>query len=86
VAPLGPVAAQRPRLQDGARLGPEVRVLILTRETLASRLTKAAVRDTQSMIDVATPERAEEIAPGWPDAQQWGREIRALMRSGGEED
>jgi len=38
------------------------------------------------MIDVATPERAEEIAARWPDARHWGREIRALMHSGGEED
>lgn len=38
------------------------------------------------IIDVATPERAEEIAARWPDAQYWGTEIRALMRGGGEED
>jgi hypothetical protein len=31
------------------------------------------------------PERAEEIAARWPDAQHWGMEIRALMHSGGEE-
>ena len=49
-------------------------------------LPKAAVRDTQRMIDVATPQRAEEIAAGWPDAQHWGMEIRALMHGGGEED
>jgi hypothetical protein len=49
-------------------------------------LPKAAVRDTQRMIDVATPERAEEIAARWPDAQHWGIEISALMPSGGEED
>ena len=49
-------------------------------------LPKAAVRDTHRMIDVATPERAEEIAARWPDAQHWGMEIRALMHNGGEED
>jgi hypothetical protein len=38
------------------------------------------------IVDVATPERAEEIAAGWPDAHHWGMEIRALMHSGGEED
>jgi hypothetical protein len=38
------------------------------------------------IVDVATPERAEEIAARWPDAQHWGMEIRALMHSGGEED
>ncbi len=38
------------------------------------------------IIDVATPERAEEIAARWPDAQHWGMEIRALMHGGGEED
>jgi len=37
------------------------------------------------IIDVATPERAEEIAARWPDAQHWGMEIRALMHGGGEE-
>jgi hypothetical protein len=37
------------------------------------------------IVDVATPERAEEIAARWPDAQHWGMEIRALMHSGGEE-
>jgi hypothetical protein len=37
------------------------------------------------IVDVATPERAEEIAARWPDAQHWGMEIRALMRGGGEE-
>ena len=49
-------------------------------------LPKAAVGDTQRMIDVATPERAEEIAARWPDAKHWGIEISALMPSGGEED
>jgi hypothetical protein len=29
------------------------------------------------IIDVANPERAEEIAARWPDAQYWGIEIRA---------
>ncbi len=38
------------------------------------------------MIDVATPQRAEEIAARWPDAQHWGVEIRALINGGGEED
>ncbi len=38
------------------------------------------------ILDVATPERAEEIAARWPDAQHWGMEIRALMHGGGEED
>ncbi len=38
------------------------------------------------IVDVATPERAAEIAARWPDAQHWGMEIRALMQSGGEED
>jgi hypothetical protein len=38
------------------------------------------------IIDVATPERAEEIAARWPDARHWGMEIRALMYGGGEED
>jgi hypothetical protein len=38
------------------------------------------------IVDVATPERAEEIAARWPDAQRWGMEIRALMHGGGEED
>lgn len=37
------------------------------------------------IIDVATPQRAEEIAARWPDAQHWGMEIRALMHGGGEE-
>jgi hypothetical protein len=37
------------------------------------------------IVDVATPERAEEIAARWPDAQRWGMEIRALMHGGGEE-
>jgi hypothetical protein len=37
------------------------------------------------IVDVATPERAEEIAARWPDAQHWGMEIRALMHAGGEE-
>lgn len=37
------------------------------------------------IVDVATPERAEEIAARWPDAQHWGMEIRALMQGGGEE-
>ena len=37
------------------------------------------------IVDVATPERAEEIAARWPDAQYWGMEIRALMHGGGEE-
>jgi hypothetical protein len=37
------------------------------------------------IIDVATPERAEEIAARWPDAQHWGTEIRALMHGGGQE-
>jgi hypothetical protein len=38
------------------------------------------------MIDVATPERAKEIAARRPDAQHRGIEISALMPSGGEED
>jgi len=38
------------------------------------------------IVDVATPERSEEIAARWPDAQHWGMEIRALMHGGGEED
>jgi hypothetical protein len=38
------------------------------------------------IVDVATAERAEEIAARWPDAQHWGMEIRALMQGGGEED
>jgi hypothetical protein len=37
------------------------------------------------IVDVATPQRAEEIAARWPDAQHWGMEIRALMGGGGEE-
>ena len=37
------------------------------------------------IVDVATPQRAEEIATRWPDAQYWGMEIRALMHGGGEE-
>jgi hypothetical protein len=37
------------------------------------------------IIDVATQERAEEIAARWPDAQHWGLEIRALMQGGGDE-
>jgi hypothetical protein len=37
------------------------------------------------IVDVATPQRAEEIAARWPDAQYWGMEIRALMHGGGEE-
>ena len=37
------------------------------------------------IVDVATPERAEEIAARWPDARHWGMEIRALMDAGGEE-
>jgi len=36
------------------------------------------------IVDVATPQRAEEIAARWPDAQRWGMEIRALMHGGGE--
>jgi len=38
------------------------------------------------MIDVATPERAEEMAARWPDAHHWGVEVGELMPSGGEED
>jgi hypothetical protein len=38
------------------------------------------------MIDVATPERAEEIAARWPDAQHLGMEVSAVMPSGGERD
>jgi hypothetical protein len=38
------------------------------------------------IVDVASPERAAEIAARWPDAQHWGMEIRALMHGGGEED
>ena len=38
------------------------------------------------IVDVASPERAEEIAARWPDAQHWGMEIRALMHAGGDED
>src|ERR1700741_507532 len=34
------------------------------------------------IVDVATAERAEEIAARWPDAQHWGMEIRALMQGG----
>ena len=37
------------------------------------------------IVDVATRERAEEIAARWPDAQHWGMEIRALMQGGVEE-
>jgi hypothetical protein len=37
------------------------------------------------IVDVATPERAEEIAARWPDARHWGMEIRALMHGGGQE-
>jgi hypothetical protein len=37
------------------------------------------------IVDVATQERAEEIAARWPDARYWGMEIRALMHGGGEE-
>jgi hypothetical protein len=37
------------------------------------------------IVDVASPERAEEIAARWPDAQHWGMEIRALMHGGGVE-
>ena len=37
------------------------------------------------IIDVASAQRAEEIAARWPDAQHWGMEIRALMHGGGEE-
>jgi hypothetical protein len=37
------------------------------------------------IVDVATADRAEEIAARWPDAQHWGMEIRALMHGGGEE-
>jgi len=37
------------------------------------------------MIDVATPERAEEIAARWTHAQHWGIEISGLTPSGGEE-
>jgi hypothetical protein len=37
------------------------------------------------IVDVATQERAEEIAAAWPDARHWGMEIRALMHGGGEE-
>ncbi len=38
------------------------------------------------IVDVATRERAEEIAARWPDAQHWGMEIRALMHGGAAED
>jgi hypothetical protein len=68
------------------------RVLVVTSDSTEPTLRalaclpKAAVRDTQRMINVATPERAEQIAARWPDAQRWGMEIRALMHSGGEED
>ena len=57
-------------------------------KTLVPRacLPKAAVRDNPRMIDVATPERTEEITARWPDAQHWGIEICALMPSGGGED
>jgi hypothetical protein len=37
------------------------------------------------IVDVATPERSEEVAARWPDAQYWGMEIRAPMHGGGEE-
>jgi hypothetical protein len=37
------------------------------------------------IVDVASQERAEEIAARWPDARHWGMEIRALMHDGGEE-
>ncbi|MDQ6731070.1 MAG: YciI family protein [Actinomycetota bacterium] len=37
------------------------------------------------IVDVATRERAEEIAARWPDAHHWGMEIRALMHAGAEE-
>jgi hypothetical protein len=48
-------------------------------------LPNAAVRDTQRMIDVATPERAKGITARWPDARRWGIEISALIPSGGEQ-
>jgi hypothetical protein len=35
--------------------------------------------------DDATPQRAEEIAARWPDAQHWGMEIRALRHGGANE-
>jgi hypothetical protein len=38
------------------------------------------------IVDVATAERAEQIAARWPDAQHWGMEVRALMHGGGQED
>jgi hypothetical protein len=37
------------------------------------------------IVDVATQERAEDIAARWPDAKHWGMEVRALMQGGGEE-
>lgn len=37
------------------------------------------------IVDVATSQRAEEIAARWPDARYWGMEIRALMHGSGEE-
>ncbi len=40
----------------------------------------------QGIIDVATPDRAEEMAARCPDAQHWGIEIRARMHSRGEGD
>jgi hypothetical protein len=46
----------------------------------------AAVARRRGCFEVATPERAEEIAVRWPDAQRWGMEIRPLMHSSGEAD
>jgi len=34
------------------------------------------------IVDVASRERAEEIAARWPDAQRWGMEIRAMLGAG----
>jgi hypothetical protein len=36
------------------------------------------------MIDVASPERALEIAAAWPDARWNGVEVRPIMTPGGE--
>ncbi|HEU0164789.1 MAG TPA: YciI family protein [Thermomicrobiales bacterium] len=36
------------------------------------------------VFDVASEERAIEIATGWPDARYWAVELRPLMHQGGE--
>ncbi len=79
------VSDRVPSLSQRDRASSQAIALSQTLRALAC-LPKAAVRNTQRMIDVATPERAEEIAALWPDAQHWGMEIRALMHSGGDEN